>query len=373
MQKIRILYVLGGIMAQGGTEAFVMNYIRNFNREKLQIDIVQCGNGKGIYDEELKKIGSKIFYLPVKSKHPVEFSNELKNICTKGKYQIVHGMMDTMNVWCLKIAKKSGVPVCISHSHNTQVQSNNILKKSFNNLIKKKISKYSDYLLACSKAAGHWLYGENSNFLVIKNGIDYNKFKYDVEKREYYRKLYKIDDKLVIGHVGQFREQKNHMFLIEVFNEIHKIDKNSVLILIGTGPLLNEVKEKINELDLTSSVIIINGSNVVNELLNMFDCYLFPSLYEGLSIALIEAQTNGLRCFTSTSVSSESNVLNKVSFLDLNLSPVDWAVSILNEKSSFNNRVIERKDLNDSGYDIYYAAKKMENFYIESVMKLSNN
>ena len=366
-KSVRVLYVMDGKMSRGGTEAFIMNYFRHIDHQKVQIDIVQCGDEKGIYDEELKEAGCKLYYLPLKGKHPIAFSKSLKSICQKGKYQIIHGMMDTMNVWCLKIARSAGVSVCVAHSHNTRVQSDNKLQIAFNNWAKKGILKFSDHLMACSEAAGKWLFGENAEFTVVKNGVDYDLFKFDENKRKYYREQYQIEDKLVVGHVGQFRDQKNHMYLIDVFNEMHKLDERCYLVLIGTGPLLKAVESKISQLGLGSCVKIINGSDKVNELLNMFDCYLFPSKFEGLSIALVEAEVNGLKCYTSTSVSRESNVLKKVEFYDLSQPPKTWAENILKEQDSFKDRAINKSDLEKTGYDIESAAKKLEDFYIDAV------
>ena len=367
-EKVKVLYVLDGKMSRGGTEAFIMNYFRHFDHKKIQLDIVQCGSEKGVFDEELKDAGSKLYYLPLKGKHPIAFSNGLKKICQKGKYQIVHGMMDTMNVWCLRVAKRAGVPVCIAHSHNTQVQSNNKLKVAFNNCAKKGILRYADYLMACSDAAGHWLFGEKSKFIVVKNGIDYDLLKFDEKKRVHYREQYELDEKFVIGHVGQFRDQKNHMFMLDVFSEMHKQEPKCHLVLIGTGPLLNDVENKIELLGLKSCVTIIKGSDKVNELLNMFDCYIFPSKFEGLGIALLEAEVNGLKCYASTCVPEEANIMGNVSYLSLEEDASYWAKYILDNRDG-NNRSVDRKKLDDAGYDISNAASKLEDFYVKCIAK----
>lgn len=360
----KILYVLGGVMKYGGTENFIMNFIRHFDHDMIRIDFVQCGKGKGVFDEELKSYGSRIFYLPLKRSHPFRFSKEFKEVLINGQYDAVHGMIDTANSWILKIAKDCNVSIRIAHSHNTDIQSNNIVKYMINVYWKHRIPLYANCYMACSTEAGEWLFGKDSKFYILPNAIEYEKYKFNKILRTELRHKYDVDDKFVIGHIGQFRAQKNHMFLLEVFKAVRDIVPSAHLVCVGSGPLLDGFKEKVRAYELEDGVTIIPGTNAANRIYNMFDVFAFPSKHEGLGIVLVEAQTNGLKCVVSDVVPKGADILGKCDFTSLDESPVAWAEKILNNRNSVEMRFVERSVFEKTGYDIEEAAMRLQNYYL---------
>lgn len=358
-KAIYVLYVNGGIMNRGGIESFMMNYFRHIDRKRVHIDFLVHGYEKGAYDDEIIANGSLIYHVPVKSKHPFIYQKKLKEIFSSGKYQVVHSHLDAMSCWILKIAKKCSIPVRIAHSHNTDHLTTNKLKYWINEQARKKICKYTTINLACSQAAGKWLFG-NSAFIVIPNAIEADKFKFNNEVRVQIRRELGISDNMIVlGHVGRFDTQKNHKFLIDAFYKASQYNKNLVLMLIGDGWMKKTIQEKVNQYKLNGKVLFLGTRNDVNYLYNAMDVYVFPSLFEGLSVVLVEAQTNGLHCVVSDRVSTEVNITNTIEFLPLNLDI--WIDKLLSEKQS--QRFENEDTICNQGYEIVKAAKKLEDMY----------
>lgn len=232
----RILYVNGGLMNRGGIESFMMNYYRHFDRSKIQIDFaVHDAGGEGFYDHEIESMGGHIFHLPRKFTHPFSYANDLRKIINTGEYKIVHTHMDAMGAWVLKVAKECGVPVRIAHSHNTQHLTSNPIKLYFLEMARRDIVKYATERMACSEAAGKWLFGDYP-FTVVHNAIDADKFVFNAAVRQQVRSELGIsDNEFVIGHIGRFDIQKNHVFLINLFAKLLRIIPSARLVLVGGG------------------------------------------------------------------------------------------------------------------------------------------
>lgn len=374
--KHRILYVVGGKMLRGGTEAYIMNYYRNIDKDKLQIDFIIHGYEKGIYDDEIKKMGGKIYNIPIKSKDYFGNIKALKKIFKSGKHKLVHSHIDAMNMVVLKVAKECGIPVRISHSHNTQHQVNNKFKYLINEYTRKNISKYATHLFGCSEAAVNWLYGgktiDGKKNLVIPNAINLDDFSFNKQIRQRLRKKLNIENNFVIGHVGRFDYQKNHMFLIATFNEVLKNIPNAKLLLIGDGKLKDDIIEKIEGLGIKENVLLLGVRSDVNDLFNAFDLFMLPSLFEGLPVVGIEAQANGLPFLMSDTITRESDISDSALFLSLEKGPKYWADFITDEiyikdlTHENNSKMISEK-----GYNIKIEAKKLENLYIELLKEYS--
>jgi len=208
---------------------------------------------------------------------------------------------------------------------------------------------------------GNKTYDEKKVFL-LKNAIEIEKFKYDEEIRKNKRKELNInDDTLVIGNIGRFVSVKNHSFLIDVFNEVHKKNKNSLLLLAGQGPLRGEIERKVEKLDLSKNVIFLGQRSDVNELYQSMDIFALPSLYEGLGMVLLEVQANGLRAITSVFVPKEVNISKEITFKEMS-SIYDWVDEIISINTDRTNNT---KLLEDAGYDIKIEAEKLEKVYLE--------
>lgn len=360
---IKILYVNGGLMNRGGIESYMMNYYRHFDHKIIQIDfIVHNAGGYGYYDEEIKNLGGQIFILPQKSKHPLSYKTQLKAILKKGNYKIIHTHMDAMGAWVLKIAKVCGIPVRIAHSHNTQHLTTNPIKLFFLEQARKNINRYATHRMACSEIAGKWLFG-NHPFQIIRNAIELDKFKFNKKVREQIRQKYNIENHFLVGHVGRFDAQKNHVFLIDIFAEVHKVIPSSKLMLIGEGHLKEFIQQKIKILNLKNSVILTGVRDDVNLFYNAFDLFVLPSLFEGLGIVAIESEMNGCTTFLSDQVPIETKIAPNVHYISLKKD--QWTQQILSFIYSKEKREEAHFNLQSSGYDIKTEAQKLQDIYID--------
>lgn len=363
-EPIRIAQIIGKWVG-GGVEAVVMNYYRNIDHEKIQFDFICDSDSTNIPYDEIEKLGGKVILIPPYQK-VFKYQKELRKVLRNGNYKIIHSHINTLSVFPLYAAKKVGIPVRIAHSHSTTNKRE--WKKNMLKQVLRPFSKiYATDYMCCSELAGRWLFGDKEydkgNVYLLNNAIDVDKFKYNEKVRKEKRKELNIqDDTLVIGHVGRFVEQKNHRFLIEIFDEIHKQNNNSILLLAGQGPLMEEMKEKVKKLNLEDNVIFLGQRSDINELYQMFDVFLLPSLYEGLGMVLIEAQCAGLPSFASTEVPKIAKVSDVLDFIDLTTPKEIWVDIILQSINNYkrNNRL---KDCQKFGYDINKEVKKLENKY----------
>lgn len=350
-------------MNRGGAETLIMNLYRNMDREKVQFDFLTCK--EGVFDSEIQEMGGKIYRIPyVSDVGHFKYVKELDRFFSKhNDYKIIHAHMDKMSGLVLRAAKKAGIPNRISHSHSTSSEGN-VVAKCYKWYAGKHILINATNLLACSTKAAKWLFlGEYSRSKIIKNGIECGKFKYSEEVRNEVRdKLNFETDTLVLGHVGRFSTPKNHKLLIDIFREVIKTNPNTVLILVGTGPLLPDIKTKVREYKLTDKVKFLGVRGDVDKLLNGFDAFIFPSLYEGLPVTLIEAQVAGLPCFISDSITQEVDIgANLVEFIPLS-NKNGWVERINNFKKD-TPRIQLGKDLVKEGYDIKQTANILQDYY----------
>lgn len=363
-EPIRIAQIIGKWLG-GGVESVVMNYYRNIDRTKIQFDFICDEDSTDIPYDEIDALGGKVILIPPYQK-VFKYHKELKKVLKEGNYKIVHSHINTLSVFSLCAAKSAKVPVRIAHSHSTTNKKEwkkNLVKQVLRPLTKLFATDY----MACTEHAGRWMFGnkeyDKGNVYVLNNAIDVDKFKYDEKIRKEKRKELNIDDDtLVIGHIGRFVEQKNHRFLIDIFNEVHKKNLNTILLLIGQGPLMKEIKEKVKKLNIENSVKFLGQREDVNELYQAMDLFLFPSLYEGLGMVMIEAQCSGLPCIASTEVPKIAKINSNVEFVGLNDSLNYW-INIIN----FYDRKKEKIDFDEiknSAYDIQFEVNKLKNKYI---------
>lgn len=364
-EPIKIFQLVGSYKG-GGVEAVVMNFYRNIDRNKIQFTFVCDEDSTDIPYEEIEKLGGKIIIVPPYSK-PFKYHSALKKALKEDDYKIIHSHISTMSVFSLFAAKCAGVPVRIAHSHSTTNK-----KEKKKNLMKQVLRHFSkvfatDYM-CCSELAGRWLFGDKEydkgNVYLLNNAIDLDKFKYNESLRKMKRKELDIkDDTLVIGHIGRFVAQKNHDYLIDIFNEIHKKNNNSILLLAGQGPLMEDIKNKVKELNLEDNVKFLGQRNDANELYQAFDVFLLPSLYEGLPVVGVEAQAAGLLCYLSDDMTKETKVLDITKFMSLNNTPEEWANNILDDVKKYK-RIDTSKEMTAKNFNIKEEAKKLEEYYL---------
>ena len=363
---IRILIVDGKLIT-GGVEAFIMNIYRHIDRSRFQFDFLVHYKEAFFYDEEVKRLGGKIHYLTFRNDNNIiKYIHDLKVFFREHhEYKIVWGQMDGLAGIYLRIAKEEGIPVTIMHSHVTSVEKN--LKGAIKNLIHRKIPAYADYRFACSTEAGKYLYGDSS-FSIIHNAVETEKYKYDEDARIRIRSANNWNGCHVVGHVGRFFQEKNHRYIIDLFEQLTKMRDKYRLCLCGEGEELDGIRQIVRERGLTDKVLFTGGIKNVNEYYQAFDAFVLPSLYEGLPVSGVEAQTSGLICFFSDRITEEvSLVPENVEFLSINDAPEIWAQHI-------NSRIqYERKDQSgaiiNQGYDIHTLVLYLEKLFTELQVK----
>ncbi len=365
IEPVRILHVLGHLN-RGGAETMVMNLYRNIDRNKIQFDFVISTREKCDFTNEIKLLGGRIYSLPrFNIKNAVHYTKAWHDFFKEHKeYKIIHGHVRSTAAIYLKIAKQYGLTT-IAHSHSTS--SGKGLSAIVKNTLQFQIRFIADYLFACSNAAGIWLFGEKAcqkdNYFVLNNAIDAKDFTYNEEKRLQTRRMLQIEDKFVIGHVGGFKREKNHEFIVKVFKEVYKKCDQTVLLFVGDGKLRPKIEQEVNELDLTDHVIFTGVSSEIPSLLQAMDVFFFPSLYEGLPVTLIEAQAAGLPCLVSEAISKESSVTNLIEYYSLNNSIEEWADKLLHYSDSYTRRNTY-DEIKNAKYDIGTTSKWLENFYL---------
>lgn len=366
---VRVLNIIAS-MNQGGAENFIMNVYRKIDRERIQFDFCMAKKEDGFFEHEIRQLGGKIFKLDEITKIGIgKYRKQFGKILEENQYDVVHCHM---SAWCwifLPVAKKRNIRIRIAHSHNSHVTMKTY-KGIVNNLmalyVRHTHSKYANLLLACSEEAAYWLYGSNGKAVIVKNGIDTEKFLYDEEKRNRIRTGLGIaSDELLIGHVGRFTPQKNHGFLIEIFRRYHISNEKSRLLLIGSGVLQDNIRQKVKEYGLKSVVIFAGNLENVCDYMSAMDLFLFPSLYEGLPLTLIEAQCSGLNCIISDIIPKEAVITAQVTRCSIHSSPEKWSEII--GRSVVYERESQKRQLIKKGYDIQSTVKILEKIYVPNI------
>lgn len=363
-EPVRVAQIMGKWVG-GGVEAVVMNYYRNIDRNKIQFDFICDDDSTCIPKEEIENLGGKVILIPPYQK-VLKYHKELKKVLKEGQYKIVHSHINALSVFSLWAAKSAKVPVRIAHSHSTS-NKKEWKKTLLKNMLRPFSKLFATDYFCCSELAGRWLFGnktyDQGKVYLLNNAIDVDKFKYNEKLRKEKRKELHIKDKdLVIGHIGRFVKQKNHEFLIDIFNEIHKQNKNTILLLAGEGPLKEEIETKVKILGLEKNVKFLGQRKDANELYQTMDAFVLPSLYEGLPVVGVEAQAAGLPCFFSTDMTKETKVLQTTKFISLIHTPQYWAKEILKQLTSYT-RIDMEKEITKNIFNIQVEATKLEQQY----------
>lgn len=364
---IRVLHVLHGLNC-GGAENMIMNLYRNIDTSKIQFDFLVHTNEKCFFDDEVKKLGGNIYHVPYYNvlnhcSYKKALNDFFKN---HSEIKIVHGHLGSCAHIYLKIAKKYGC-YAIVHSHSSKPDKTNA-KKNLYKLFAIKTRGVADFFFGCSVKAGEYRYGKkivnSERFMMLNNAIATEKYEFDEKERNRIRKEFGIEDKFVVGHVGRFNEVKNHDYLIDVFKCVSDKNENAVLMLVGGGELEPKIRKKAEMLGLEEKVIFTGVRSDVNLLLQAMDCFVFPSLYEGLGIVAIEAECFGLPCFINDTLPPELYINDNVYGISLNKSPKEWAKMILEKGNIKISNKIAKDNVKHAGYDINITAKMLKDFYI---------
>lgn len=366
-KPIRVLHILQRMEA-GGSQALLMNIYRNIDRSKVQFDFLVHYKEKQFYDDEIEKMGGKIYRLSVREDYNFfRYYRELNNFFKNhNEYKVVHGHMHSLGAIYLYCAKVNGIPVRIAHAHNNSTS--NDIKKPIKEIMTKYYKKSANILFACSRVAGKYMFGD-SEFRIINNAIDTDKFISDNEIRNKIRTELGIKDKFVIGHVGRFELQKNHKFLIDIFNEYRKKNNDAVLVLVGKGSLEKSIKEKVLSLGIQDYVYFLGNRSNMAEIYQAFDVFLFPSLYEGLGIVAVEAQTAGIPVICTKDLPEEINLSSLYNTVSLDDDISIWIEKINEAAMNSDAHSNMSKIIKSSGFEIKYLAKEFEEFYLSKYEK----
>lgn len=357
MTKIKIAHVLGG-MNTGGAETFIMNVFRNIDHNVVEFHFIISNYKVQAYEEEIIKMGGVIHRVPRMKPNIFKHASELYKLMRKEDFDVIHRHSSSSIVYIdLLLAMLCRIPIRILHSHNTNTEN------SFFHRLFRVFSFSATHRIACSYEAGQWMYA-HKNFEVIKNGIDLEKFVFNQQMREKMRLEYDLKDKYIIGIVGRMSEQKNPLFIVDVFSELKKINEKAFLVWCGEGELRQDIERRIKEYDLERDVNLVGAVSNVNEYMQMFDVLLFPSLWEGLPLVLIEAQTSSLQCFISESISQEAMITDLIHKISLRENAKLWALEINKYKNE--KRVNRSKEIRDKGYDIKDTVKHLLKIYLSS-------
>lgn len=358
---IRVLHMIGSLNI-GGSQAMIMNLYRNIDREQIQFDFIIDHPEQLDFAEEIKSLGGKIFFLPkFTGINLLSVKKSWNNFFKEHpEYKILHSHVRSYASIYLPIAKKHGLKTII-HSHSTS--NGRGITSIVKRILQYPLRFQADYLMSCSSEAGRWLYGDKaclkSNYIFLSNAIDTEQYRYSEGVANKYREELDLVGKFVIGHVGRFHEAKNHMFLLDIFAGICAKRSDVALLLVGDGELRYAIQDKIHSLNLDDRVILTGNRNDVPKLMQAMDVFVFPSKWEGLPVAVVEAQAAGLHCLISDTITKEVDVSVLVKRFPI-VSAEVWRDVILG--SNFE-RLDVISDIVDAGFDIKKTSKYLGEFY----------
>jgi len=368
--RMRIAVIMGK-MDSGGKKNLVMEYYRHIDREKIQFDFICDADSQAIPDEEIEELGGKVYRI---TPYQNIFRNmyDIYKLCKKNRYPIMHAYNSTMNLFPMFVAKISGVPVRINESLSmAHDKDRKTILKKFLRLFSK---CFANYYISCGEACGRWQFGnklfDRNKVDVFKTVINTEYNAYNLDLRTKTRKKYGWEDKIVIGHIGRFTVQKNSVRLIEIFSAVVEKEPKAILCLIGDGELKKEIMDKIKKLGIEKQVNYLGRREDIQKFYNAMDAFLLPSLYEGLPVVGLEAESCGLPVFFSTEVTLEANACGMGYFIDLNLTEEVWADTILKiVKKSIPIRKNHAKEVAAAGFDSVIEALRIQEYYLNAVEK----
>lgn len=363
-QPVRVLQIIG-IVCGGGVEAVIMNYYRNIDRTKVQFDFVVDGYEKSLIDDEVEALGGHVYHIEPYRRNIFRYMSQIYHIVKQHDYQIVHTNMNSLAVFSLFPAWLAGARMRILHNHSTGIKSEKF-RYVLKCLLRPLAPMFANRYLACSRLAGDWMYGsakmQSGAITVLNNAVDLDSYAYDPVVRAEYRATFGFpQNAMVIGHVGRFMYQKNHVFLIDMFHEVCRENDNAYLLLVGDGELRPEIEQRVAAYGLSEHVRFLGLRGDVANIYNAMDVLVLPSWYEGLPVVSVEAQANGLPCIFSNYVTAESKLTSSAHFLELSLGAKAWSHAML-EMDLVRNSFV-KEEMCKAGFDIKTEAANLQNIY----------
>ncbi len=361
-EELHVLHVVGA-MDIGGIENMLMTLMPRMKEKRILFDFAVHGEKIGVHEKKIKELGGNIYHLPkFVGVNIIEYLSAWRKLLSShSELKIIHGHMTSTASIYLLLAKKYG-RVTIAHSHSTSTSGGRIVY-GVKRLLEYPLRYLSDYLCACSAAAADYRFGKDahnrSNYFLWHNAIDTEKFKFSAKKRREYRKKLGIaTHTVVIGHVGRMIAAKNHRFLLEIFCEYRRLNPDSKLLLIGDGPLRDIVIRRAREFGVDTDIIFTGAIGNPADYLSAMDVFCFPSIYEGLSVSLIEAQINERICIGSDVIPHEVRIAENLKFFSLSKPAKTWAGKI-------TDMLVETDEVKVScnPYDVNVVSEEIRKFY----------
>lgn len=369
-RKTRILHVVGR-MDRGGVETWLMHILRNIDRDRYRMDFLVHSDQSGTYDDEIRSLGSRLFFCNNPNRL-ILYAVSVYRMLQREHFHIVHSHVHHFSGFVLEIARRADVPVRIAHSHTApNSTSTSIVRRSYLSYSKRLINKNATWGLACSEKAAQCLYGESwhedPRFKVLLYGIDLQPFRQVVDRNATRRALGIPSDALVVGHVGNFVVVKNHNLIIEVACEVMRHEPRAYVLLVGDGPLRKDIERAVRESGFADRFVLVGSRNDVPELmLGAMDIFLFPSQYEGLGLALVEAQAAGLPCVVSDRIPLEADVVPRlVERMPLSSSLATWAEALLKAKNKERASSEALSAVEQSDFNIRTSVARLERIYAD--------
>ncbi len=369
---LRVLHSVSN-MARAGIETMLMNYYREMDRNQIQFDFLTNKPAPGEYDGEIRSMGGRVFVSP--GLNPLHFPRYRRYVADllhdSPDIRIVHAHNEAMGYYALQSAKDAGLRVRIAHAHNTQIIRD--YKYPLKLICKQLLPGAATDYWSCGRDAGIYYFGEkrwNASGFILRNAIDVQRFGFRQEVRERQRQLHGLQKCFVIGHVGRFNIQKNHSRLLDIFTKIAKDVPDARLVLIGTGELEGAVKEKASAIGIRDKTLFPGQMADVSEWYQAIDCFVLPSLFEGLPVVGIEAQAAGLPCVFSDRVTDEVLLSPEARRVSLGADDAEWVREIMATRRSETDRMKGMDLVRRAGYDIHTEAKKLQNTYLEMAARV---
>ena len=371
---LRVLHSVSN-MARAGIETMLMNYYREIDRSQIQFDFLANKPVPGEYDEEIRSMGGRVFVSPgLNPLHYPQYKRFMAELLhSNPEIGILHAHNEAMGYYALQSAKDAGLPVRIAHAHSTRIIRD--YKYPLKLVCKQLIPGAATDYWGCGRDAGIYYFGEKrwqASGFVLRNAIDVSRFAFRQEIRDRLRQLHGLENCFVIGHVGRFNVAKNHSRLLDIFAEITKAVPEARLVLIGTGELEQSVKEKARDMGIQDKVLFLGQMPDVSEWYQAMDCFVLPSLFEGLPVVGIEAQAAGLPCFFSDRVTDEALLSPAARRVSLQAEDAEWAREILAVRQSETDRSRGMDVVRQAGYDIHVEARKLQEIYLEMAERSSS-
>lgn len=356
--------------SNGGVTRSASKYWRYIDHDRFQFDFATC-SPKLDFELDIINQGCKVHYISCYAEQNAEqFCKELREILSQG-YDVIH--LNTSwwkSFYAEKVARETGIKKIVVHARSTSVDITDEKQREKELFIHEKLKndfteELATHFLACSTKAAEFLFGSQiprEKIKIFHNALDIGRYRYDEIKRTNMRRSMEVEDKFVIGSVGRMGYAKNHRFLVECFYEIQKKAENAVLLLVGSGELEDDIRGQVENYHICDKVVFTGAVDNTEDYLQVMDVFALPSRFEGLPNVLIEAQTAGLMCISSNSVTREAKVTDNVTFLELEKDK--WVDEILRYAKGYVRHKVDGQ-IRNAGYDIKQEIKVLEGIYAE--------